>query len=134
MTRSLSAQLVQVICGVQLLIVRDSSGARDQRGLGVFLTRFTWMSLVTVHPSSHGEISLVTNLDSSDTSGVTRCTQSVYLNCTTGSDSILHRTETASKFKSSSVLFLKRNDDVGKGMIDPSLENRCIGCVKLPPH
>ena len=26
--------------------------------------------------------------------------------------------------KSSSVLFLKRNDDVGRGMIDPSLENR----------
>ena len=50
-------------------------------------------------PGSHEEISLVTNLDLSDTSGVTRCTQSAYLNGTSGSDSILHRTETASKFQ-----------------------------------
>ena len=46
-------------------------------------------------PGSHEEISLVTNLDLSDTSGVTRRTQSTYFNGTSGSDSFLRRTETA---------------------------------------
>ena len=42
-------------------------------------------------PGSHEEISLVTNLNLSDTSGMTRCTQSAYLNGTSGSDSFLRR-------------------------------------------
>ena len=50
-------------------------------------------------PGSHEEISLVTNLDLSGTSGVTRCTQSAYLNGTSGSDSFLRRTETVSMFQ-----------------------------------
>ena len=60
------------------------------------------------HPGSHKEISLVTILDLSDTSGVTRCTQSVYLNGTTGSDSFLRRTETAT------TTILRSNDVVSK--------------------
>ena len=48
---------------------------------------------------SHEEISLVTNFNLSDTSGVTRCTQSTYLNGTSGSGSFLHRTEIASMFQ-----------------------------------
>ena len=59
-------------------------------------SRVSFGSLFSLsHPGSHKEISLVTNLDLSDISGVTRCTQSVYLNGTTGSDSFLRRTETA---------------------------------------
>ena len=45
---------------------------------------------------SHEEIPLVTNLNLSDTSGMTDCTQSAYLNGTRGSDTFLRRTETAS--------------------------------------
>ena len=74
-----------------MLVTKEALACSSRVSLG------SLMSLS--HPGSHEEISLVTNLDLSDTSGETRCTQSVYLNGTTRSDSILHRTETASKFQ-----------------------------------
>ena len=74
-----------------MLVTKEALACSSRVSLGCLLS--------LSHPSSHDEISLVTNLDSSDTSGVTHCTQSVYLNSTTGSDSILHRTETVSKFQ-----------------------------------
>ena len=53
---------------------------------------FTLGSLMSLsQPGSHEEISLVTNLNLSDTSGMTRCTQSAYPNGTSGSDSFLRR-------------------------------------------
>ena len=75
------------------------NGLQHRQGL-VVSSRVSLGSLMSLsQPGSHEEISLVTNLDLSDTSGVTHCTQSAYLNGTSGSDSFLRRTETASMFQ-----------------------------------
>ena len=120
------------------------------KGLGVC---FTGKSHVTAPTWFSRRDLLGHKLDLSDTSGVTYCTQSANQKGTSGSDSFRRRTETDSTFqgcferidqfacvaadavfagllfleiglKSSGVFFLKRNGNVGKGRIDPSLKNR----------
>ena len=75
-----------------MLVTKEALACSSRVSLGCLLS--------LSHPGSHEEISLVTNLDLSDTSGVTRCTQSTYLNGTSGSDSFPHRTEVAVKDQS----------------------------------
>ena len=66
------------------------------KGLGVY---FTGKSHVIVPTWFSRRDLLGHELDLSDTSGVTCCTQSAYLKGTSGSDSFRRRTETASMFQ-----------------------------------